>query len=379
MNDLKLMIPGPVDVADDVRKAMGSATIPHYGDAWVELYGEVLEVLKQIHSTQNDLYLMLGPGTAGLDAALGSVLSQGEKVLVATNGFFGDRLATVATCCGLDVVTVRFPPHRPIDPGAVAERLAADGDIRLVGLVHHETSTGMLNPVKSISEAVHEQGVAILVDAVSSLGGVPLLVDEWELDLVVSVANKCLAGPPGFTSVTVSPRAWDMIVQRPDRGRGWYLNLETWREYADKWGDWHPQPVTVPGQNLLAVAVALRRIMGRGLERHFEEFVRIAESVRAGMALMGFELFLEPEWTCPLVSTFKTLPGTRPDDIARFLVEEHSIKIAPGIGELRDQVFRIGHMGLAQSDEYVRAVLAGVNDYVGGVDRGEPPTQTPGW
>jgi alanine-glyoxylate transaminase/serine-glyoxylate transaminase/serine-pyruvate transaminase len=246
----------------------------------------------------------------------------------------------------------------------VGERLAEEEDIRLVGVVHHETSTGLLNPLKPISEAVHEQGASILVDAVSSVGGVPLLVDQWGLDLVVSVANKCLGGPPGFSSITVSQTAWDIIEQRPDRGRGWYLNLETWREYAKAWADWHPQPVTMPGQNLLAVAVALRRIMARGLDKHFQDSIRAAESVRAGMSSMGFELFLEPEWRCPLVSTFRTLPGTRSEGIARFLLEEHSIKIAQGIGELKDRLFRIGHMGMATSDEYVKALLAGVGDYV---------------
>jgi len=361
---LKLMIPGPVDVADDVRQAMESPTIPHYGEAWVALYREVIGNLKQIHGTEQELYLLLGSGTAGLDAALGSALYRDEKVLIPTNGFFGDRLLSVARCLGLHPVTLEFSPGRPVDPDAIRERLVEDRDIRLMAIVHHETSTGVLNPLEEIAEVSHSLGVPILVDAVSSLGGVPLPVDEWKLDLVVSVTNKCLGAPPGFASIVVSPTAVLMMENRPDRGRSWYLSIETWRHYAEAWADWHPQPVTMPGQNLLAVATALRRIVARGLDKHFEDLARAARSVRAGMSSLGFELFVDLAYACPALSAFKALPGTSSAELVRFLLEEHNIQIAQGIGEMKDDIFRIGHMGMATSDEYVQALLAGAAAYL---------------
>jgi len=181
--DFRLMIPGPVDVEDDVLAAMAEPVLPHYGQEWMAVYDETRERLQQVFATQNDIVMMTGPGTAGLDAALGSLLCTGEKVLVAHNGFFGARLKMVARAYGLDVRSVEAPHGQPLDPEAVRQQLAAEPDIQALIVVHLETSTSVLNPLQEIAAVAHEFDTPLIVDAVSSLGGMPLPVDEWGIDI----------------------------------------------------------------------------------------------------------------------------------------------------------------------------------------------------
>ena len=182
----KLMIPGPVDVDDEILAAMAEPVRPHYGNEWLAIYNEAVEHLQRIFGTRNDLFLMTGPGTAALEAALGSLMRTGDKVLVARNGFFGDRLATVARAYGLDVRQVTAPLGQPVEPGAIRRALSAGPGIQAVAVVHLETSTAVLNPIKDIAAAARDFEVPIIVDAVSSLGGMPLPVDKWGIDICVA-------------------------------------------------------------------------------------------------------------------------------------------------------------------------------------------------
>ena len=194
---VRLMIPGPVDVDDDVLAAMAEPVRPHYGEKWLVTYNEAIERLKHIFGTRNDLFLMTGPGTAALDAAMGSLLRTGDKILVVQNGFFGERLASMARAYGLEVRRVTAPLGQPVEPGAVRRALAAVPGVQAVAVVHLETSTTVLNPVRGIAAAARDFEVPVIVDAVSSMGGVPLPVDEWGIDICVTVSNKCLASPAG--------------------------------------------------------------------------------------------------------------------------------------------------------------------------------------
>ncbi len=365
MKTPKLMIAGPVGISDEVREALAGPLVAHYGPEWVAIHQETVELLQQVFQTQNDLHLLVGSGSAGVDAALGSLLSAGEKILVAINGFFGQRMATIARAYGLDVVPVASPSDQPIDPDAVRACLAADGDIQLVGIVHHETSTGVLNPLQEIANVAREFGLPILVDAIASMGGISVPVDGWGLDVVVAVGNKCLGAPPGLALISVSPRAWGMMESRPNRGHGWFFNLETWREYAELWAGWHPFPTTMPTPNILALRTALKDILKHGLESHYQRHVRAAARVRDGLIGLGFELYLKLAYACPLITAVKARPEFTVSELHQFLLDEHNIMIAGGIAELRGKIFRVGHMGLATSDEYVEALLAGVRDFLG--------------
>jgi alanine-glyoxylate transaminase/serine-glyoxylate transaminase/serine-pyruvate transaminase len=215
------MIPGPVDAEDDVLAAMAEPTLPHYGKVWLAVYNETTSLLKQLFGTRHDMLIMSGPGTVGLEAAMGSLLRPGDAVLIPHNGFFGRRMGVVARGLGLDVRTVEGPLRQALDPEAVREALARQPEIEALVIVHLETSTGVLNPLRELAAVAHERNVPIIVDAVSSLGGVPLPVDEWGIDVCATVANKCLACPPGMALVSVRPPAWEKMAAKPERAHGW--------------------------------------------------------------------------------------------------------------------------------------------------------------
>jgi len=374
----KLMIPGPVDVDDDVLAAMSEPVRPHYGDEWLEIYHEVIAYLKLIFGTQNDLFMMAGPGSAALDAALGSLMQSGDKILVAQNGFFGERFVNLARAYGLDAQTVAAPLGHPVEPEAIRLALAADPEVQAVAVVHLETSTAVLNPVEGIAAAARDFGVPVVVDAVSSLGGVPLLVDEWGLDVCVSVANKCLACPAGIAPVSVSQRAWDQIERKGPRDHGWYLNLETWKDYADRWGFWHPTPTTMPTNVIYALLVRLRRIMEQGLTAYYQQHVQAAQGVRAGLRRLGFETFTADEYSSPLLTAVWGLAEMDVEDMRRYLAEEWQIMVSGGLDKYRGRIFRVGHMGKASSQEYVDQFLAGVETYLRLRGHKSPPVQDGG-
>jgi alanine-glyoxylate transaminase/serine-glyoxylate transaminase/serine-pyruvate transaminase len=361
---LKLMIPGPVDVEDDVLAAMAEPILPHYGQQWLEIYDEAVSSLKQIFQTQNDLFIVPGPGTAGLDAALGSLARTGDKVLVAQNGFFGRRLKTVAESYGLDVRTVEAPVGQPLDPAAVRRQLEAEPDVEAIVVVHLETSTAVLNPLEEIAAIAHEFDVPIVVDAVSSMGGVPLPVDAWGIDLCVTVSNKCLASPPGLAPLSVSQRAWEQIERKRGRAHGWYLNLQVWKAYSIDWGSWHPYPTSLPTNNIVALLTSLRRILDEGLDGTYARYVRAARTVRSRLEQLGFRMLTPDAHTSPLITAMWGLPGMNLGDFQQYLAIESRIMISGGLDDLAGKIFRVGHIGKAASPEYCEAFLAGVEAYL---------------
>jgi len=362
MRQYKLMIPGPVDVEPEVLAAMGQPVPAHYGPDWIEIYQGVIADLKAVFQTENDVLLMPGPGSAGLDAALGSLLPPGSRALIPTNGFFGERLATIAQANGLEVERVTFEWGKPLDLRTVEARLRT-GKMDALAVVHHETSTGILNPLQEIAALARKYEVPLVVDAVSSLGGVDLPVDEWGIDLCVSVANKCLAAPPGVALLSVSQRAWELIEANPAR-RGWYLNLRTWLQYARDWAGWHPYPTTLPTNNILALQASLRHILAEGLAAYQAHHRTAAERVREGLRRLGFPLFVQEPLAAPIITVVGPYPGRTPEEFAAFLKSEHGILISGGIGPLRGKINRVGHMGRAKSEEYITAFLAGTEDFL---------------
>lgn len=373
MANYKLMIPGPVDVEDEVLSEMASPVPAHYGDEWMKVYLETVDYLKRVFQTENDLFIVGGPGSAALDASFGSLLATGEKVLIPSNGFFGRRLRAMARGYGLEVVPLDFPLEQAISAAAVEAHLQKEKDIQAMAMVHHETSTGVLNPLPEIAAVTNKAGVPIIVDAVASLGGVPLPVDEWGIDLCVTVSNKCLAAPPGISLISVSQRAWEIIESKSDRSHGWYLNLQTWKQYATEWASWHPYPTTMATNNVLALLASLKRLLAEGLETRYARTAKAAEMTREGLTDMGFEMFVEGPHASPLITAAKGRPDMSIAEMARFLRDECGIMIGGGLDKLAGKIFRIGHMGKAISPEYIEAFLARVRDFLQrkGVEAGQ--------
>jgi alanine-glyoxylate transaminase/serine-glyoxylate transaminase/serine-pyruvate transaminase len=361
---VKLYTPGPGDVDEDVLAAVAQPVLRHYGPEWMEIYNETIGLLRQIYKTQNDLYMVPGPTSALLDMAIGSLVETGQKMIVGTNGFFGDRLNDIAQGYGAEVVLFEAPLDRPLDPEVLRRLLREHPEAHVVALVHHETATTVLNPLRELAGVVREAGKVIVVDAVSSLGGVELPVDEWGIDVCVSGANKCLEALPGIGFMSISPRAWDLVDSFSGVGHGWYLNLRVWRKYMKEWGAWHPSPVTMPVNNILAVRTSMRRIIESGLEKHFARFVRASRAVRGGLSNVGFQMLVPEAYAAPIVTGVWARPEFDVAELSKWLVSERSMAIGGGLGKLSGKIFRVGHLGKAAEREYLVDFLYAMEEFL---------------
>ncbi len=357
------MIPGPVQPEENVLRAMGAPVQPHYGTFFKDLYNETVDLLKPIFGTQSDVFVLVGSGSAANDACIGSLCPSGKKILVGVNGFFGERLCAIADNYHLEVVPVMAELGKPLQPNDFADALRRHSDIYAVAVVHLETSTTIINPIAEIGQVLRRFGVPYIVDAVSTLGGMPIDMDDLSIDLCASASQKCLGAPPGLAPVAVSQRGWEDIGRNKNTGHGWYLNLGVWKQYAHDWGDWHPFPVTMASSNLSALNVALHNLSAEGIASRLKRFRELAMRLRAGLRRVGMLPFTPDELLAPILTGAYGPPGVPTSKIVDYMAETHHIKIAGGLGaKLKDKIFRIGHMAPslteADIDEVVEA-LAG--------------------
>jgi alanine-glyoxylate transaminase/serine-glyoxylate transaminase/serine-pyruvate transaminase len=359
------MIPGPVAVEENVLREMGSPVRAHYGAEWLAIYKETIDLLKQVYKTRSDVHILVGSGSAGLDAAIGSLTASGEKVIVGVNGFFGERLCEICREYGLNIVPVDSPLGQPLDPAAFAKAFDHHPDVAAVTLVHLETATTIVNPVAEVALEANKRQVPIIVDAVSSLGGVPLEFDEWKIDICVSASQKCLGAPPGLASIAISQRAWEVMDAKPQRNHGWYLNLQTWHRYAEDWAGWHPYPVTLATNNILALRAGLRSLLADGVEKRIESYTKLALRLRAGVRKLGLQPFTPDDQLAPVVTAIYGPTGVPTGEIVDYFLDEHDIKISGGLGEgLKDRIFRVGHMGKMINEADIDAVLDGLAQFL---------------
>jgi alanine-glyoxylate transaminase/serine-glyoxylate transaminase/serine-pyruvate transaminase len=361
---LKLYTPGPGDVDKDVLESLATPVIRHYGPEWMEIYHETQNLLKQVFKTENEIFFVPGPASALTDMAIGSLLATGEKIIVGNNGFFGERLVNIAQGYGLETIPLNAPLGEPLDPQDFRKLLIQHPDAKVVALVHHETGTTVMNPLRELVNLASEAGKVVIVDAVSSLGGADVRVDEWGIDVCVTTPNKCLEALPGIGFISVSPRAWGMVDSHAQTNHGWYLNLKTWRQYATEWGSWHPTPVTLPTNIILALRTSLRKIINMGLESHFEKYRNASLSVRQGLRNIGFEMFVEDDCASPIVTGVCGRPEFELSEMSRWLVEQREIAIGGGLGELSGKMFRVGHLGKASTREYLVDFLFAMEEFL---------------
>lgn len=364
LKHIKLFTPGPGDVDEDVLEAMALPVIRHYGAEWMEIYNETISLIKEIYQTQNDIYLVLGPGSALMDMAIGSLLSPGDKIIVGQNGFFGERLNIIAEGYGLKAIPFVAELGKPLDAEIFRQLVVQNPDARAVAVVHHETGTTVMNPLQDITNIARQAKMAIIVDAVSSMGGVALPVDEWGIDICVTTPNKCLEAIPGVGIMSISPKAWEMVDVQKDNGHGWYLNLKVWREFAKGWGSWHPSPVTMPTSIILAMRTSLRNIKKVGLEAHYAKYRYASQAVRKGLSNVGFEMFVPQKWASPIVTGVKAHPEFEVAELLNWLVSERGMVAGGGLGALSGKIFRVGHLGKAARREYLIDFLFAVEEFL---------------
>ncbi|UCF61316.1 MAG: alanine--glyoxylate aminotransferase family protein [Anaerolineaceae bacterium] len=360
----KMMIPGPVPVQESVLRDMGSQVRAHYGTEWTAIYKKTVELLKLVFKTQGDVHILVGSGSSGLDAAIGSLTVSGEKIIVGTNGYFGERLRQISDGYGLEVIPVHGALGEPLNPTDFKEAISNHPDAAALALVHLETATTIVNPAAEIATEAKLKDIPVVLDAVSSLGGVPLSMDDWEIDICVSASQQCLGAPPGLAPVAISHRAWEIMNAKPQRNHGWYLNLQTWRHFADEWADWHPYPATMATNNVLALKTGLRSLLADGIDERIEHYTKLALQLREGVRRLGLQPFTPDNQLAPVVTAIYGPEDVPTGEIVQYLFEEHGIMISGGLGEgLRDRIFRVGHMGPMVSKDDIDAVLQGLSQF----------------
>lgn len=363
VNRYELMIPGPVSVKAEVLAALAQPPVAHYGEEWTRFYLETIERLKQVIQTKKEVFLLVGSGSAGLDAMVGSLVGQHGRALVLSNGAFGERLYDITRSHTDRATVIRIPAGQRFEPDVLKDALERT-PVDVVLVTHCETSTGILNPVKELNAVCREHGCLLAVDAVSSLGGAPFSMDAWAIEACVTATQKCLGAPPGLAVVAVGPRAWRLIEQSDVRG--WYLNLRTWKEYSERWADWHPYPVTLPTGLVEALRKSIELILSEGLESRLQRHAEMATLLRRGLRNLGVNILAPEEFASPTVTVALTDCRFRGDDLQRFLKTEYNLLIAEGSGELRGKTFRIGHMGPSATRACVLKVLNGIEKFLQG-------------
>lgn len=358
--DRLLMGPGPSQVHPLVLRAMSTPLVGHLDPAFLEIMDEVQELLRYTFRTENRWTLPVsGTGSAAMEGAFANVVEPGDTVLVPANGYFGDRMAAMTDRAGGRVVRVHAPWGEPLDPEDVRVGLEEHRP-DVFAFVHAETSTGVLQPhVPVLADMAHEHDALVVADAVTSLGGVELEVDEWSLDVVYSGAQKCLSCPPGASPLTLNDGALEKVLERSEPARSWYLDLALLEGY---WGEERSYHHTAPVSNVYALREALRIVAAEGLEARWSRHRRIARALRDGLVGMGLEMNAPEEAWLPSLAAVRIPDGVDGAGVRRRMLETHEIEIAGGLGDLSGRIFRIGCMGHSARPGNVLRTLAALGE-----------------
>lgn len=350
-----LMGPGPSDVPHRVLAALAAPTVGHLDPYFLQIMDELQTMLRQVFCTQNKLTLAVsGTGSAGMETTVVNLIEPGDRMVVCVNGVFGGRMADVARRAGAEVFLLERPYGEIFDPAEIEAALKQHRP-KVLGIVNAETSTGAHQPVHDIARLCHAHGALILVDCVTSLGGVPVEVDAWELDAVYSGTQKCLSCPPGLAPVTFSDRAVAAIDARKTKVQSWYLDMQMVKDY---WGSSRAYHHTAPINMNYSLHEALRLVLEEGLPARFARHQRNHVALRDGLAAMGISYAVAATHRLPMLNAVKIPAGV--DDVAvrKQLLNEFGIEIGGGLGPWKGQVWRVGLMGSASSASNVLLFLA---------------------
>lgn len=360
-----LLGPGPSDVHPRVLQAMARPTIGHMDPAFIGMMEEVKELLQYAFRTGNGMTMVVsGPGSAGMESCFVNLLEPGDKVVVCRNGVFGGRMQENVERCGGVAVMVEGEWGRAVDPGKVEEALEKHPDARFLALVHAETSTGALSDARELARIAHARGCLAIVDAVTSLGGVPLDIDGWEIDVVYSGSQKCLSCPPGLSPVSFSERAMEVVRNRKRKAQSWFLDLDLVTKY---WigGAQRVYHHTAPVNALYGMHEALLMLREEGLENAWERHARNHRMLRDGLESLGLAFYVPPGERLPQLNAV-VIPAGTDDAAARArMLDEFGLEIGAGLGPLAGKIWRIGLMGHSSNPKNVTYCLAVLKDVLG--------------
>lgn len=351
-----LLGPGPSMVAPRVLQALATPPVGHLDPQFLGVMAEVKALLRLVFQTENEVtFPISGTGSAGMEAALCNFIEPGDRVLVAISGYFGERLAEMATRYGAQVDRLTHEWGVVFKPAEIDA--AMDGKAyKLVAMVHGETSTGAVQgEVAEIAKVVHNHGALLVLDTVASLGGVPVEVDAWGVDICYSGSQKCLSAPPGLAPITVSPRAMEVLANRQTPVANWYLDLTLLTRY---WGEPHVYHHTAPVNMVFALREALRMVAEEGLESRFARHRANAEMLWQGLEELGLPPQIPIEHRLATLTTPRLPEGLDEAAIRRRLLTDYNVEIAGGFGPFAGKIWRIGLMGHSCRRENVELLLA---------------------
>ena len=357
-----LLGPGPGMPHPRVMRAISAPTLGHLDPELLQIYRDEQDLLRYIFQTRNVwTFALSGTGTAGMEAALVNLIDPGDSVLACIHGYFGARLAEIAKRLGATVDVIERPQGEILNVDEIDSALKKK-KYKLLTLVHAETSTGAEQLyIKEIAATAHKHGSLIVLDTVTSLGGIPVKIDDWEIDIAYSASQKNLSAPSGLAPITVGPRALEIIENRSKPVSSFYLDL---KQYSNYWGDPHGYHHTASASLHFGLREGLRIIAEDGLDTTFARYRTNAETLWSGLEGIDVRPFIPIEYRLPSLTTARVPQGVDPHKIRALLLNDYNIEIAAGFGALKDQVWRIGLMGYSSRKENVTLLLSALNELI---------------
>ncbi|MFC2012868.1 pyridoxal-phosphate-dependent aminotransferase family protein [Chloroflexota bacterium] len=352
-----LLGPGPSNVHPRVQRAMAAPLVGHLDPYIFTVMDSTLTLLRSAFKTKNELTLPIsGTGSAGMDAALVNFLEPGDVAVIGVAGFFGERMVQNAQRCGATVIRVDAEWGKVLEPEAIEAALKSQKKVKLLAMVHAETSTGILQPITDMAKLAKKYGALFLIDAVTSLGGHELAIDDWGVDICYSGSQKCIGCPPGLAPITVSPAALDSAKSRTCKVPSFYLDVQ---ELAAYWCAGTPKAYhhTGPINLFYAFHEALAMIIEEGLEARIQRHERNGSALKAGLEAMGMTLHAQEGHRLSPLTSVRIPEGIEDMKIRQRLLNEFNIEIGGGLGKLKGNIWRIGLMGYSSSEQNVLLVL----------------------
>ncbi len=357
-----LMGPGPSDISPQVLQALSRPTVGHLDPLFITMMDELKQLLQYAFQTNNDFTIAVSaPGSAGMEACFVNLVEPGDKVIVCRNGVFGERMRENALRCGAQVVVIDDEWGKPVSIDKVSATLAEHSDAKILAFVHAETSTGACSDAQTLGKLAKQYGMLTIVDAVTSLGGVPLLVDEWQLDAVYSGSQKCLSCVPGLSPLTFSPAAIAKIQSRSSPIQSWFLDQSLVLGYwsgAGKRSYHHTAPVN----SLYALHEALLLLQQEGLENAWQRHRQMHHVLKQGLAALGLTFVVDEASRLPQLNAVYIPQGIDDVKLRDYLLHHYNLEIGAGLGALAGKAWRIGLMGYAARPENIALCLKALQD-----------------
>ncbi|MCL6635599.1 MAG: alanine--glyoxylate aminotransferase family protein [Peptococcaceae bacterium] len=347
-----LMIPGPTPVPPAVTAAMSRPVGGHRTEEFAGMYSRIVEKLRKVFQTKNDIFVLTNTGTGALETAVANTVSPGDKVLALITGNFGERFANIARAYGAEVIEANFGYGRDVDLKVVEEKLNEHPDVKVVLATQNETSTGVTNDIAGIGALVARTPALLLVDGVSGVGAIEIRVDQWGVDILCTASQKAFMLPPGLAMVSVSDKAWAVV--NGNRSPRFYFSLPAQKKVYDKWNTAYTPSVTL----FYGLEAALDMMMAEGLDNVYARHALLARATRAAVKALGLRLLAEERCASNALTAVWGPEGIPADELRKVVKSRYGVTFAGGQGVVKGKIFRIAHMGFSDKMDVIIAVSA---------------------